>query len=376
MIKEVLLATLLIISVPGFGQQDFSGIDKNSENVPVSLTEYKEIADYLTNNLESDTEKARAIYIWIANNIKYDLTQQNSGKRYYSDQEIIDEVLRDRQGVCQHYAVLFHAMSKAAGLNSYLISGYTRDASDEIADLGHAWNGIKIDSVFCLIDVTWAAGYLLNGKYFHIFRDDYFLKSPKEFIKDHMPFDPIWQFIDNPLNNDDFIAKDFSKLDSEGTFAFADSIKRFEKVSELAQLENSNRRIIENGVRNYLIRRQVEENILQITNRKYNLAIDTLNAGIEYYNLYVNHKNRQFRNPKLDDSRVKELIDNADKGVYAANEMLYGLFSANSELNNMITDARNRMPDLISDLEREKDFVGRYLKRWKPLRIFMFLSYG
>lgn len=376
MIRKILFSGFLIISTFGFGQTDFSEIDKKSITVPDSLIDYKAIADYLTNDLKTDTEKTRAIYIWIAHNIKYDLTQINSVKLYDSHQEIIAEVLNDRKGVCQHYSELFLAMSKSIGLKSYLISGYTRDVFGEIADLSHAWNGIKIDSNYYLIDVTWAAGYELNGKYVHKFKDKYFLKLPNDFIKDHMPFDPIWQFIDNPINNNDFISKDFSKLDTKGTFAYKDSIKQYEKQNELEQLENSNRRIIASGLKNSLIQKQVDENILQITNRKYNLAIDTLNFGIDYYNLYVSHKNRQFRNPRLDDSRVKELIDNADKAVYAANEMFYGLFSSDNELNNLITDARNRMPDLISDLEREKDFVDRYLKKWKPFRIFMFLTYG
>ncbi|MFC0877122.1 transglutaminase domain-containing protein [Saccharicrinis sp. FJH2] len=376
MIKEILLSGFLIISALGFSQTDFSTIDKNSKTVPDSLTDCKAIADYLTNDLKTDMEKARAIYIWIAHNITYDLTQINSGTRYDSDQEIMDEVLNNRKGVCQHYSELFLAMSNSVGLKSYLINGYTRDVFGEIADLSHAWNGIKIDSIYFLIDVTWAAGYELKGKYIHKFRDDYFLKSPKDFIKDHMPFDPIWQFIDNPINNNDFISKDFSKLDTNGFYAFEDSIQQFEGQNELVQLENSNKRIVKNGVRNNLIQKQIDENILQITNRKYNLAIDTLNYGIDNYNLYINHKNRQFRNPKLEDSQVKELIDNANKGIYVSNEIFYGLFSSNSELNNLITEARDRMPDLISDLEKEKNFVNRYLKKWKPLRIFMFYSYG
>lgn len=377
MIKTNLISGFLIISTFGFGQSDFSTIDKKSIAIPDSLTSYEAIADYLTNDLNTETEKARAIYIWIANNIKYDLTQINSNKRYVSDQEIIDEALNDRKGVCQHYSELFLAMSKSVGLKSYLISGYTRDVSGEIADLSHAWNGIIIDSnYYYLIDVTWAAGYELNGKYVHKFRDKYFLNLPKDFIKDHMPFDPIWQFIDNPINNHDFISKDFSKLDKKGNFAYKDSIQRYENQNQLEQLENSNRRIVASGLKNNLIQKQVDENILQITNRKYNLAIDTLNFGIDSYNLYVTHKNRRFRNPKLEDSRVKELIENAEYGVYTANDIFYGLFSSNNELNEMINDVRERMPKLISDLEREIDFVERYLNKWKPLRIFMFLTYG
>ena len=376
MIKEVLLSGFLLISTLGFSQSDYSEIDINSKTVPDSLTDNIQIADYLTKGLETDIDKARAIYIWIAHNIKYDLTQINSGKCYDSDQEIINEVLNERQGVCQHYSELFLAMSKSVGLESHLISGYTRDIFGNIADLSHAWNGIRIDSNYYMIDVTLAAGYELKGKYVHKFRDDYFLKSPKEFIRDHMPFDPIWQFLDNPIDNNDFINKDFSRLETKGNFAFKDYIQQYAKQNELEQLENSNKRIIANGIKNNLIQKQVDENNLQITNRKYNLAIDTLNYGIDNYNLYITHKNRQFRNPKLEDSRVKELIDNADNGVFTANEIFYGLFSSNKELNDLITDARNRMPDLISDLEREKDFVDRYLKKWKPLRIFMFLTYG
>ena len=376
MIKEILLLGFLIISTLGFGQLDFSAIDKNSKTVPDSLMDYKDIAFYLTNDLKTDTEKARAIYIWIAHNIQYDLTQMNSGKRYDSDQAIIDEVLNDRKGICQHYSELFLAMSKSVGLESFLISGYTRDVFGKIADLSHAWNGVKIDSNYYLIDVTWVAGYEFKGRYIHKFRDDYFLKSPQDFIKNHMPFDPIWQFINNPINNNDFISKDFSKLDINGVFAFEDSIQQYKIYDELTQLENTNRRLIENGINNKLIQKQIEENIFQITNRKFNLAINTLNYGIDNYNLYITHKNLQFRNPKLNDSRVKELIDNADNGLFTANELFHGLFSSNDVLSNLIKDAQNRMPDLISDLEQEKDFVDRYLKKWKPLRIFMFLTYG
>ena len=373
--KEILFTGLLIITTLLSGQSDFSTIDENSKNVSDSFIGYTEIADHLTNGLTTDIEKARAIYIWIAHNIKYELTQIDIVNRYDSKQDIIDEVIKDRKGVCQHYSELFLAMSKSAGLNSYLISGYTRDVFGEIAGLSHAWNGIKIDSNYYLIDLTWAAGYEFKGKYVHKFRDDYFLKSPQTFIKDHIPFDPIWQFLDNPIKNKDFISKDFSKVEIVGDFAYKDSIKQFERFDELTQLENSNRRIIENGIENQLIQKQIDENILQIANRKYNLAIDTLNYGIDSYNLYVTHKNRQFKNPKLEDSRVKELIDNADYGVYAANEIFYGLFSSNNDLNKLIIESRNGMLDLITDLEREKDFTNKYLKKWKPLRIFMFLTY-
>lgn len=374
--RFLILVGFLLLSILGFGQSDFSAIDERSKSVPDSLVAYNDIAVYLTDSLNTDVEKARALYVWIAHNIEYDLSRMNSSKRYLADQDIIDEVLKNRRGVCEHYSQLFLAMSKSVGLKSYLIRGYTRDVFGRIADYSHAWNGIKIDSKYYLIDVTWASGYLLEGRYVNEFRDKYFLSLPQSFIKDHMPFDPIWQFIDNPINNGEFISRDFSKVDTTGGYAFRDSIRQYERYDELIRLETSNKRIINNGVKNKLIKRQVDENILQITNRRFNMAIDTLNYGIEAYNLYVTYKNKQFRRPKVADSRVKELIINAYNAIHAANDILKGLSSSNVGLNNSINEARNRMPKLISDVEREKAFVDKYLKKWKPLRGFMFVTYG
>ena len=376
MIKQIIFLGLMLVSALGFGQANFAKIDEKSKETPNNLADYKAIANYLTNDLHNDAEKARAIYIWITHNIHYDMAQINSNKRYASSLEFIDEVLVNRKGVCQHYAELFRAMAQSVGIKSYLISGYTKDAEGKIASLSHAWNAIEIDAKFYLIDATWAAGHELNGKYVHKFRDEYFMKSPHEFMKTHMPFDPIWQFSNNPINNKEFVANDFSNLSKKGNFAYSDSIRLYEKQKPLEKLEKTNKRIMAGGINNNLIQRQVNENILQITNLKYNNAIDTLNDGIKNYNFYITYKNRQFRNPKLTDTALKELIDKSSQGIYAANEMLYGLLSANSELNNLILEARNNMPKIISDLETEKDFVEKYLKKWKPLRIFMFATHG
>ena len=373
----ILIAGLFFLTLPGFGQQSFQEIDERSKTVPDSLTSYVGIAQFLTEGLATDTEKARALYIWIAHNIRYDLSQVYSGRRYSSEQEVLAEVLSNRKGVCQHYAELFLAMAREAGLNSYLVSGYARDATDNIGDLGHAWNAVKIGQEFFLIDATWAAGYELNKRYVHEFRDHYFLKSPREWIFSHIPFDPVWQFLDNPLDHGDYISRDFTKLDIPGSFAFGDSLELHERLDKLSQLVNTNNRILASEVPNLkLIQNHLQENTMQINTLKYNLAIDTLNYGIDHYNRYIFHKNRQFRNPTVDDSLVKEMLARAEGGFYTANEILSKLVCSRDELNSMITDARSEMPELLEALEQEKAFVEKYLKRWKPLRIFMFLTWA
>src|SRR5690606_19487068 len=104
------------------------------------------IAKFLTQQLNTKEEKARAIYIWISQNIRYDLGNLNSTFRYRSVEEVIDDVMETRKGVCLHYAALFQAMCKTVGLESFQINGYTRDGSGKIAELSHSWNALQLDS--------------------------------------------------------------------------------------------------------------------------------------------------------------------------------------------------------------------------------------
>lgn len=373
-LKNIYITGFILFSLQGFGSSSSSVIERSYETVPDSLSGYREIAAHLTRDLNSDTEKAKALYIWLSHNIQYNLSQKNSDESYQSVEEIIEEALETKTGVCQHYAELFHAMGQSVGLDTYVITGYTRNKAGEIADLGHAWNGIAIDSKHYLMDVTWAAGYEQNGKYVHQFRDEYFMISPEIMIQSHMPFDPVLQFLNNPLNNKEFISKDFSKLEKAGKFAFNDTIQQEKILSKLKQLELASRRIKANGVQNKLIQKQLNNNLLQIATIKYNTAIDTLNYGVENYNLYVTHKNKQFRNPNLEDSYILELIESAESAAFTANEMLYGLLSPSQELNTLIADVRRKLATIMPDLRKEKTFVEKYLNTWKPFRMMLFVK--
>lgn len=372
-VRAILIILLTLSALLGSGQSRFSSIDETSKSAPTSLTTYSEIAGHLTKDLDEDVEKIRAIYIWIAHNIRYDLDLVNSNRRYESAEQIVEETIRRRVGICQHYSELFLAMSRSVGLESYLITGYSRDILGKISNMSHAWNGVEIDSKFYLIDLTWVAGYQEDGSYIHKFRDNYFMIPPSEFIKDHMPFDPIWQFLDTPIDNSDFISQSFTKLEGCGNFSFRDSIDQYKNLGLLRQLERSNLRITNCGLDNEMIKMQVDDNSIQITNLRYNLAIDSLNYGVSCYNIYIAHKNKQFNNLKLDDSEIKELIDNATDGVNAANRILNQLSTKDQKLSSLIDGVKVQIPTLLQSLKRENHFVNRYLETPKSLRIDLFI---
>ncbi len=78
---RILFTGIFLFTLPLFGQVDFGKIDESIKSAPDSFKTYQEIATWLSHDLHTDTEKARAIYIWIAQNIRCDLSQANSGKR-------------------------------------------------------------------------------------------------------------------------------------------------------------------------------------------------------------------------------------------------------------------------------------------------------
>lgn len=77
---------------------------------------------------------------------------------------------------------------------------------------------------------------------------------------------------------------------------------------------------------------------------------------------------------RVSDEDRQALLDNASKGLYAADKLLNNLFSFYDELNTLIIDAKKKMPSLLADLEQEKEFLAQYLKKWKPLRPFSFVK--
>jgi len=370
---KLILFSLLIIPGSIFSQSDQESFDKKYRATPGDMKDYVEIARYLSKDLNNDKDKARSIYIWIAHNITYDLFLLKSNLTYFTTDELIDYVMKNRKGLCQHYSELFHSMCNSVAIKSFVISGFARQIDGNVSEISHAWNGVIIGSDYYFVDVTWAAGYISENKYIHEFRDDYFLIDPTVFIMTHKPFDPLWQFLDNPLTNQEFTRKDFSRLSKKGDFEFRDSIICYEKLGKLEKLQSANRRIIKSGITNTLVQRQIDENAVQITNIKYNMAVDALNSGIDSYNIYISHKNNQFSRPRLADNQIKELIQNAEKEIYMANSIFTSLASGDQEMNDRILDARKKMPTILTDLEREKEFVTRYLKKKKPLRAFMFL---
>jgi hypothetical protein len=369
--KLFIFSFILLLNISVGFCADYTNIDKQSAKVPANLRKADEIAGYLTKNLTSKTDKVRALYYWISHNIWYDLAQMNSNKTFTSSNELVEEVLQKRKGVCQHYAELFHACCASIGIQSYVIKGYTIQ-NGQIAKLSHAWNTVVIDGKYLELDVTWAAGYVVNGIYKHVFTDEYFLIHPSIFIKTHIPFDPIWQFLDNPITNKEIEKGDFSKLKIKSGYNYTDSIKMLRNLSTTEQLVRENRRISKMGYTNTLIRNHVAQNQEIIASEKYNQAVQSFNKAVESFNFYILAKNKRFDGTKLADDKIREMLAKTRQHLDVATNLLNFLNSDNSEFNRQIRNMQSSISELKKNINDEDEFVNKYFKTAKSFRIALF----
>ena len=84
-------------------------LDSDSETV-------KNIADKVTKNLETDIDKAKALFYWTRDKILYDPAQASTRKKNYKASYIIDK----KRGWCVQKAVVLGALARASNIPSRL----------------------------------------------------------------------------------------------------------------------------------------------------------------------------------------------------------------------------------------------------------------
>jgi len=166
------------------------------------------LIEYLISWTDDDYLKAKSIHDWIVCNIPYDVLAYNNGEFKLKEPHI---TLRYKAAVCGGYSALFNYMARRAGFECHYVAGYTKGRSKRsIQPQGiftrHAWNCIKINNIWYLIDSTWNAGYVNENVFHFAYSTDYFLTNPAIFIKRHYPQSPGFLLLDSYLSIDDFKA--------------------------------------------------------------------------------------------------------------------------------------------------------------------------
>lgn len=182
---------------------EFYSLDEYARKAPKKYeVDITTLAQYLIKPANTDIEKARVLFTWVASHINYDDIAFNSNN--YPDYTT-EYVLQNKRAVCEGYSNILKSLCEAAGLDAEKVSGYAKGygyaVGDKFTDTDHSWNAIKIDNTWRLFDATWANGFGTNknGKLVSTIKFDpyWFDVPPDEFIFSHLPEDNNWQ-LTNP----------------------------------------------------------------------------------------------------------------------------------------------------------------------------------
>lgn len=193
---------------------NFTAIDRSVRTIEAPTVD--SLAKKLGACYQTELEKTRAIFSWIAQHIAYNTGVFNSGKGYRPTKYVFDphdtvssksaieqtaeKVLRRRVAVCDGYAKLFKTLCDYAGVESEVILGYGKCylEKNEKFRTNHTWNAVRIDSVWYLLDVTWASGFITwSNEFVQRLDESYFLAPPQQFILDHYPEDLRWTLLEH-----------------------------------------------------------------------------------------------------------------------------------------------------------------------------------
>jgi transglutaminase-like putative cysteine protease len=125
------------------------------------------LAQSITKGKQTNVDKSRAIFEWVAKNVSYNYRLVNSPKPpFYSALQ----TYQTRNVLCSGYADLSAALHRAVGIEAKVKYGGN-----------HAWNEINLNGNWQPEDPTYGSGFIdLNtGKFVHSYHPAYFFKTDK-----------------------------------------------------------------------------------------------------------------------------------------------------------------------------------------------------
>lgn len=240
-LQNALTIIVILLTTTVFAQ-DYSQVDELVSTYPKSFSKVQDLAEKINKDFTKEDEKARAIFYWIATNIRYDVKAyyaQNSdrpiaysfrnqeekiGKQRQFKLDFANKALKSKKAVCQGYTALYDYLAELTGLESVTVTGTAKTNLTQIGKLpgasDHAWNAVKINGRWYLVEPTWASGVVdpVKRTFIPKFNEGYFLTPPDTFVLTHFPDDKKWllgnfteqNFASYPLYYGEYVRADYT----------------------------------------------------------------------------------------------------------------------------------------------------------------------
>lgn len=396
--KKTIFVYFFLFSILSFGQAkvNYALIDKKMDAIPSSLTQSTDsIAKYINSYFKTENEKIRAVFYWTASNISYDLENMYVVNYNETPQERIAKTLKTQKGICMDYANVFHEIANAVGIKSILVQGYTKK-NERVSNLSHMWCAAKIDNKWYLFDPTWGSGYVNSNdnKYTRNTTNSYYKVAPENMIYSHMPFDYLWQFMNYPVTNQEFIQGVIAGNESKEKFDFISEIAKYESLSKVNQFAESSQRIEKNGMKNQLIAQayinaknkwnyekgkekyEKDKEIFEkrkLTNSKISEIVSQSNLAKKGLNEFINYRNIQFQ-PFLPDEEIKNMIQKPRDALAKCKMAIHDISNGEDQNTVNLEKIENNISQSLAKAEEHLQFVNLYLSKPKLARKTMFYT--
>ena len=374
--KKALLFFVLLLTNTMLAQYEL--IDAKMEEMPkANQNTIAGIAQYITQNFTSEPDRARAAFYWTASNINYDVEHMYQPKIQTREEKITD-ALKNKKGVCMHYAEVFNAIINQMGMQSYVVEGYTKQFG-KIAALGHSWNVCKVEGKWCLFDATWGAGFVKDEVYYKKPNPLYYKPESADFLKTHMPFDYMWQLNNKPITNDDFYNDSTESTLISDYYDYNAEIEAYEKLTPTEKIQKQLDHITQAGLKNGYIKDQY--NLLQrnMESLKNNSSIPKLQAIVTEFNEanrllndFIHYRNSRFT-PMVSDDKIKEKIQVPyDKWLFCQQEIAKITDVSKENMANFIA-LKKTVASAQKRFDDQMQFVTKYLAMTPASRATAFM---
>lgn len=340
-------------------QKSFAEVDQKISKIPSQQTKsIATLSQWINGNFNTDVERLRANYFWVTNHLSYDLRMTREQSQNLSLQTMVQKAFVERKAVCEGYAGLMDSICKLTGIQSLLVSGYVR-INGQLDPTPHVWVAAFVGGKWTLSDPTFGSGAIINNKYVKEFDPQFFMVTPKKMIETHMPYDPLLQFLDNPLMHSDFINKKENLSEKKTYFNFDESLKIFLQSTTEERYRAELDRISQQNYTHPAIDQRVEFLEASISIFDYNHTIGILteisqkfNMAVSSYNAFANLFNQQQRNP--DKKQQLKFLNEASVQLDEAENMLNNLSSYPQSLQNQVFTIRKSIAELRDKIEKSK----------------------
>lgn len=358
----------------------YVSVDSIALAIPMENTvSVSALAEYIINRFPSNEDRIRAAYVWISNNIKYNVFTTFTSRNEENDEaRQIQQTLTERKGVCKEFALLFCDLARKIGFQSYVIDGYNKAGSVVLPD-PHEWCAARINSRWYLFDPTWGAGYVDNYRFVPSPNDRYFMLSPEELLCTHMPFDPIWQFRERPYSYKEFDTGVVDSLRDVPRFAWEDSIKVYSRQDWMERLESATARMLENGEENELVEYALQLNRANLQIGKdaqaiqiYNVAMEFQNKAVDAINLFIRYRNASFE-PKKEEEEIRKMITDPEMLVIRADSTINTIRVVSPKYKDAIINLKESIVDLSTRIYKQRLFIEQYFATKPSLRKNLFI---